>query len=202
MSAIMDGLYQSSMKAQMAELEHEKAEIVARMETVEPVLPDFNPNIAEIHRRKVACLTVGLVDLETNMEAAMAIQSLIGEVVLNPRDKRGEVHATLRGELMAILDFAAGRNIPGTLPSRIITGVGGSPRNQHCSHSQSSSHLKPNLLLFQGLEARPHRGAERRRAERNRVQAGLPRARLRHRQVIASADPSPSSGSTPRAIAA
>ena len=60
----------------------------------------------------------------------MAIRSLIGEVVLNPGDKRGEVHATLRGEFMAILDFAAGRNTPGTLPSRAITGVGGSPRNQ------------------------------------------------------------------------
>ena len=130
MSAIMDGLNQSSMKAKMLELEHQKAEIVARMETVEPVLPDVNPNIAEVYRRKVACLTDGLVDLGTNMEAAMAIRSLIGEVVLNPGDKRGEVHATLRGELMAILDFVAGRNTPGTLPSRAITGVGGSPRNQ------------------------------------------------------------------------
>ena len=60
----------------------------------------------------------------------MAIRSLIGDVVLNPGQKRGEVHATLRGELMAILDFATGRNTPGTLPSRAITGVGGSPRNQ------------------------------------------------------------------------
>ena len=130
MSAIMDGLYLSSMKAQMSELEHQKAEIVTRMKTVEPVIPDVNPNIAEIYRRKVACLTDGLVDIETNTEAAMAIRSLIGEVVLNPGDKRGEVHATLRGELMAILDFAARRNTPGTLPSRAVTGVGGSPHNK------------------------------------------------------------------------
>ena len=127
--AIEAGLYQPSMKARMAELEQQKAEIVARMEMVEPVLPDVNPNIAEIYRRKVACLTDGQVNLETNMEAAMAIRSLIGDVVLNPGEKRGEVHATLRGELMAILDPAAGRNTPGTLPSRAITGVGGSPRN-------------------------------------------------------------------------
>ena len=127
--AIEAGLYQPSMKARMADLEQQKAEIVTRMETVEPVLPDVNPNIAEIYRRKVACLTDGHVELETNMEAAMAIRSLIGEVVLNPGEKRGEVHATLRGELMAILEFAAGRNTPGTLPSRVITGVGGSPRN-------------------------------------------------------------------------
>ena len=90
MNAIMDGLNQSSMKAKMLELEHQKAEIVARMETVEPVLPDVNPNVAEIYRRKVACLTDGLVNLEANMEAAMAIRSLIGEVVLSPGDKSGE----------------------------------------------------------------------------------------------------------------
>ena len=52
--AIEAGLYQPSMKARMADLEQQKAEIVARLEAVEPVLPDVNPNIAEIYRRKVA----------------------------------------------------------------------------------------------------------------------------------------------------
>jgi len=32
-------------------------------------------------------------------------------VVITPGEKRGESHATLRGELMAILDLAAGRRI-------------------------------------------------------------------------------------------
>ena len=31
------------------------------------------------------------------------------EHVISPGEKRGESHATLRGELMAILDLAAGR---------------------------------------------------------------------------------------------
>jgi hypothetical protein len=39
-------------------------------------------------------------------EAAEALRSLIGEIVLNPGKKRGEVHAELRGELMGILEFS------------------------------------------------------------------------------------------------
>ncbi|WP_404924982.1 hypothetical protein [Mesorhizobium sp. ORM16] len=31
---------------------------------------------------------------------------MIGEIVLTPGDKRGEVHAELRGELFGILEFA------------------------------------------------------------------------------------------------
>lgn len=42
-------------------------------------------------------------------EAREDIRSLIGEVVITPGSKRGESHATLRGELIAILDLAAGR---------------------------------------------------------------------------------------------
>ena len=46
---------------------------------------------------------------EANGEAREDIRSLIGEVVITPGEKRGESHATLRGELVAILDLAAGR---------------------------------------------------------------------------------------------
>jgi hypothetical protein len=42
-------------------------------------------------------------------EAREDIRSLVGEVVLTPREKRGQINAILRGELMAILDLAAGR---------------------------------------------------------------------------------------------
>lgn len=65
----------------------------------------------------------------------MAIRSLIGEVVLTPGEKRGEVHATLRGELMSILDFAAGRNTPSASMSRVATTVAASPRNHFCYSS-------------------------------------------------------------------
>jgi site-specific DNA recombinase len=52
-----------------------------------------------------------LAEPESNGEARGDIRSLIGEVVITPGEKRGESHATLRGELMAILVLAAGRRI-------------------------------------------------------------------------------------------
>jgi site-specific DNA recombinase len=50
-----------------------------------------------------------LTDAQTNQEVSTALRSLIGDIVLTPGEKRGEVHATLRGELMSILEssFAA-----------------------------------------------------------------------------------------------
>ena len=129
-AAIEDEMYQPAMKARMTELEQQKAEIDARLAEAEPQLPNVNPNIAEIYRSKIARLPDALADPQTNQEAAMALRSLIGEIVLNPGERRGEVHATLRGELMSILEFAAGRNTPGTLPSRVITNAAAHPLNE------------------------------------------------------------------------
>ena len=144
-TAIEDGLYQPAMKARMAELEQQKAEIAARLRTAEPEMPDVNPNIAEVYRRKVARLAETLTDPQTNQEASMAIRSLIGDIVLMPGTKRGEVHATLRGELMNILDFASGRNTPGTSMSRVITTAVASPCNQRRSHWTSSTPSQPHV---------------------------------------------------------
>lgn len=58
--------------------------------------------MAKICRRKVARLAEALANSEASQEAASAIRSLIGHVVLTPGGRRGEVHATLRGGLMAI----------------------------------------------------------------------------------------------------
>jgi site-specific DNA recombinase len=129
-TAIEDGMYQPSMKARMDDLEHQKAEITARIAAETPPLPDVNPNIAEIYRHKVQHLSAALADPKTAQEATTAIRSLIGEIVLTPGDKRGEVHTNLRGELMSILDFAAGRHEKRTNVPRVITAVASSPRNQ------------------------------------------------------------------------
>ena len=50
-----------------------------------------------------------LAEPESNGEAREDIRSLVGKVVITPGEKRGESRAILRGELMAILDLAAGR---------------------------------------------------------------------------------------------
>ena len=109
LDAIEDGMYQPAMKARMSELEQQKAEIEKRLAGAPANMPDVHPNIAEHYRAKVIRLAETLAEPESNGEAREDIRSLIGEVVITPGEKRGESHATLRGELMAILDLAAGR---------------------------------------------------------------------------------------------
>lgn len=121
MAAIEDGLYQPSMKARMAELEREKADITARLAEAPADVPDVHPGIAEIYKRKVARLTETLADPETCLDASSDIRSLVGKIVLHPGEKRGEVHATLHGSLMGILDFVSDRPKPDT--RRVITSV-------------------------------------------------------------------------------
>ncbi len=126
MAAIEDGLYQPSMKARMAELEREKAEIAARLAEAPIDVPDVHPGIAEIYKRKVARLTETLAEPETRLDASSDIRSLVGKIVLHPGERRGEVHATLHRSLMGILDFVNGTPQPET--NRVITSVvSGSP---------------------------------------------------------------------------
>jgi len=128
MSAIEDGMYQPSMKTRMDDLEQQKVEILARMEDVPADVPDIHPNIAHIYKTKVAQLHDALADPELHNQAAEAIRALVGEVVLMPGDKRGEVNATLRGELMGILDIVSGRKTQNR--SQVITKEVACPRNQ------------------------------------------------------------------------
>jgi len=126
-------MYQPAMKARMSELVHQKAEIEARLAETPIDMPDMHPNIAEHYRTKVIRLAKTLAEPESNGEAREDIRSLIGEIVITPGEKRGESHATLRGELMAILDLAAGRR---RSPSpEVITNALAGPRNHFCYNS-------------------------------------------------------------------
>ena len=84
MAAIEDGLYQPSMKARMDGLELQKAEITERLSQARADLPDVHPNIANAYRKNVARFTEVLADPDGGREAAEALRSLIGGIVLNP----------------------------------------------------------------------------------------------------------------------
>lgn len=74
-------------------------------------VPDVHPNIANASRRNVERFTEALSDPGDGREAAEALRSLIGEIVLPSSDrKRDEVHAELSSELMGILAFATEKN--------------------------------------------------------------------------------------------
>jgi len=129
MAAIEDGLYQPAMKIRMAELEQQKAGIEGRLREAPADIPDVNPNVAEVYRRNVIGLAAALKDPDSGRRAAAMIRSLIGEVVMTPGAKRGEVKALLRGELLAILDIAADKIEVPAIASRVITNTAASPRN-------------------------------------------------------------------------
>jgi len=114
-------MYQPAMKARMAELEREKAEITARLAEAPADIPDVHPGIAEVYKRKVARFAETLGDPDTRLDASSDIRSLVGRIVLHPGDKRGEVHAMLHGSLMGILDFVNDNPNPGA--GRVITSV-------------------------------------------------------------------------------
>jgi site-specific DNA recombinase len=105
-AAIEDGLYQPAMKARMTELERRREEIIARLAQAPQPVPAIHPNMAEAYRRKVDRLVETLDHPEIRHEAASALRSIIARIVLTPGEKRGQLHASLHGELPAILDFA------------------------------------------------------------------------------------------------
>jgi site-specific DNA recombinase len=105
-AAIEDGLYQPAMKARMTELERQKAEIAARLIQAPQPVPTIHPNMADAYRRKVERLVETLDHPEIRHEATSALRSIIARIVLAPGEKRGQLHASLHGELTAILDFA------------------------------------------------------------------------------------------------
>ncbi len=106
-AVIEDGGYVRGMSDRLRELEARQDELNARLSTVPADLPDIHPRIADIYRRKVERLAEALAHLRDRDEAADAIRGLIERIVLTPGAKRGEMHATLHGDLGTILEWAA-----------------------------------------------------------------------------------------------
>ena len=126
-AAIEDGMYQPSMKARMDELERQKAEVMARQLQAPANTPDVHPNIGNIYRKRVERFADALHCGDDGRVAAEELRSLIEEVVLMPGEKRGEVHAKLRGELFGILDFVEAEHRQ--RPGEVRTKVEACPRN-------------------------------------------------------------------------
>jgi site-specific DNA recombinase len=110
-SAIEEGLYQPSMKARMEELERQKADLMDRLAGVPADVPDILPNVCAVYRKKVQRLAAALNDPREQAEAAEAIRALIERITLRPGPNRGEVDATLHGELGTIMRWIGAQPI-------------------------------------------------------------------------------------------
>lgn len=156
MAAIEDGMYQLEIKAgkaRMNELERQRAEIIGHMAQAPAALADVHPNVSNLYRAKVVKLAEALDEPETNRDAAEAIRALIGEVVLTPGEKRGEVHASLCGELTAILE-TAGKG--GKQPNPVVrTNAAAGPHNHSTARHGSRIYAPaPRFMTDSGLDGR------------------------------------------------
>jgi len=104
-TAIEDGGYRRALSDRLGELERQREEIRTRLAETPRDLPDLHSGIAETYRRKVERLAETLGDPGLRHEAGDAIRGLIERVTLSPGDKRGEIRATLYGDLATIVDW-------------------------------------------------------------------------------------------------
>ncbi len=121
---IEDGGGSRALVARLRDLEAKEDELNARLAQTPVDIPDIHPNVAEIYRRKVERLAEALRRLQDRDEAADAIRALIERIMLTPGPKRGEIAATLHGDLGTILEWTAQKqNTPGRDSSGVSVSV-------------------------------------------------------------------------------
>ncbi|MGY4497858.1 hypothetical protein ACVWYH_001785 [Bradyrhizobium sp. GM24.11] len=109
-TAIKDGMYQPSMKAEMDALEARKAELTHLLANAEDPPPLLHLSMAEIYRQRISALYESLQSEEERSEAAEVFRTLVDQVTLVPEAE--QLAIVLRGDLAAILRFAAGKKNP------------------------------------------------------------------------------------------
>ncbi|MGC0321112.1 site-specific DNA recombinase [Bradyrhizobium sp. USDA 326] len=135
-SAIKDGMYQPSMKVEMDALEARKAKLTDLLANAEEPPPLLHPNMAEIYRQRISALYEGLQSEEEKAEAAEVFRTLVDQVTLVPHAE--QLAIVLRGDLAAILRFAAGKKNPDFLSeagaldgllsqASVVAGIGFEP---------------------------------------------------------------------------
>jgi len=125
--AIADGMYHLSMKEKMDALEARRAELTTLLAEAPEDSPDILPSAAAIYAGKVTRLTAALNRPEERQQAADVLRMLIEKIVLTPGPERGELYATLHGELRTILEWterqAIGKAGKMTKPAAGATGL-------------------------------------------------------------------------------
>ena len=125
--AIKAGMFHESMKAEMDTLEARKTELNTLLADAPEDTPDILPSASAIYAKKVSALTKALNRKEERQEAAETLRGLIEKISLTPGPERGEIYATLHGELGKILNWterqAIGKAAKTTKPAADATGL-------------------------------------------------------------------------------
>ncbi len=106
-TVIEQGGFHRALLDRLTVFETKQAALQESLARAPAYVPDLHPNIAELYRRKVARLSEALDHPDDRYAAMDAIRQLITRVVLTPGAKRGEVHAVLHGDIVAIADWVS-----------------------------------------------------------------------------------------------
>ena len=98
-------------EAKMRELEARKDELIHKVaQALEPP-PLLHPSLAAVYRDRIQSLSQALSSPDTRDEAAEVVRSLVSAIELRPEDSK--LGIVLRGDLAAMLAFAAHKKKPG-----------------------------------------------------------------------------------------
>ncbi|WP_198400259.1 hypothetical protein [Bradyrhizobium pachyrhizi] len=119
--AILDGVPGAQLKDKIGGLEARKAELTELLANAQVPPPLLHPNMAEIYRQRIATLYESLQSEDGKAEAAEVFRTLVDQVTLVPDAE--ELAIVLRGDLAAILRFAANKKNPDVLSEAGVLGA-------------------------------------------------------------------------------
>ena len=111
--AILQGFPPAKLKDKAEKLEARKAELIELLANADDPPPLLHPNMAQIYQDRIGDLYENLQHDDERTQAAEVFRTLVDQVTLVPEN--GELAIVLRGDLGAILQFAAGKKNPGFL---------------------------------------------------------------------------------------
>ena len=161
--AIKDGLYRSSMKAEMDALEDRKEQLLHELEHIEEPPALLHPSMAEEYRKRVDGLFIALEDEQTRLEANEDVRSLVGRIVIGPGEN-DEADLWLEGDLAGILTLAAGKKTPAhpedeQMLTTMVAGMDNrrGRQNEKSGPDGAASSSTSGVLPTMVAEARTHR---------------------------------------------
>jgi hypothetical protein len=93
----------------LRDLEGQEDDLTRRLAETPADVPDLNPNLAKAYRRKISTLSAALNQPHDRQEAIGALRALITRITLTPGPRRGQIDATLHGDLAASLALVSPR---------------------------------------------------------------------------------------------
>lgn len=108
--AILQGFPPAKLKDKAEKLEARKSQLSELLDNADEPPPLLHPNMARMYQDRIAKLCENLQSEEDRGAAVDVLRSLVDEISLVPEN--GELSIVLRGDLGAILRFAAGKQNP------------------------------------------------------------------------------------------